>query len=60
MKNILRFDDDQIKQMTKQVELEEPAQDEIDQADAEQAKAQAQQAKPEPKTSHTINLKVAK
>ena len=60
MKNILRFDDDQIKQMTKQVELEEPAQDEIDQADAEQAKSQAQQAKPEPKTSHTINLKVAK
>ena len=60
MKNILRFDDDQIKQMTKQVELEEPAQDEIDQADAEQAKAQAQQDKPEPKTSHTINLKVAK
>ena len=60
MKNILRFDDDQIKQMTKQVELEEPAQDEIDQADAEQAKAQAQQAKPDPKTSHTINLKVAK
>jgi hypothetical protein len=60
MKNILRFDDDQIKQMTKQVELEEPAQDEIDQANDEQAKAQAQQAKPEPKTSHTINLKVAK
>jgi hypothetical protein len=60
MKNILRFDDDQIKQMTKQVELEEPAQDEIDQADAEQAKAQAQQAKPDAKTSHTINLKVAK
>ena len=60
MKNILRFDDDQIKQMTKQVELEEPAQDEIDQANAEQETAAAQQAKPEPKTSHTINLKVAK
>ena len=60
MKNILRFDDDQIKQMTKQVELEEPAQDEIDQANAEQETAAAQQAKPESKTSHTINLKVAK
>ena len=60
MKNILRFDDDQIKQMTKQVEAEEPAQDEIDAANDEQQKAAAQQAKPEPKTSHTINLKVAK
>jgi hypothetical protein len=60
MKNILRFDDDQIKQMTKQVEAEEPAQDEINQANAEQEKAAAQQQKPEPKTSHTINLKVAK
>ena len=60
MKNILRFDDDQIKLMTKQVEAEEPAQDEINQADAEQQQAAAQQQKPEPKTSHTINLKVAK
>ena len=43
MKNVLRFDDDEIKQMTKQVETEEPAQDEIDQANAEQ-QAAAQQA----------------
>lgn len=60
MRNILRFDDDQIKLMTKQVEAEEPAQDEVNQANAEQEKAAVQQQKPEPKTSHTINLKVAK
>jgi len=59
MKNILRFDDDQIKLMTKQVEAEEPAQDEVNQANAQQ-QAAAQQQKPDPKTSHTINLKVAK
>jgi hypothetical protein len=58
MKNVLRFDDDMIKQMTKQVEAEEPAQEEIDAAD--QAQQQAQQQDNEPKNSHTINLKVAK
>ena len=58
MKNILRFDDDQIKQMTKQVESEGPAQDEIDQAYNDQQAAAV--PKPEPKASHTINLKVAK
>ena len=53
MKNILRFDDDMIKQMTSQMDKEQPEQDEIDnQPDP--------QEEPEPKTSHTINLKVAK
>ena len=57
MKNILKFDDETIKQMTKQVEAEEPAQDEIDQEEADQQPAQQDS---EPKNSHTINLKVAK
>lgn len=60
MKNILRFDDDQIKQMSKQVEGEEPAQDEIDQANADAEKANQPPPEPKTKSTHTINLKVAK
>ena len=68
MKNILRFDDDQIKQMTQQVDKEAPAQEELDDyEDEQQAQAQQQAAekeqekKDQPKgQNHNINIKVAK
>ena len=56
MKNILRFDEDQIKLMAKQVETEAPAQDEADVDGAEQDPVPTQESK----TPHTINLKIAK
>ena len=63
MKNVLRFDDDMIKQMTKQVEAEQPAQDEIDDAEEEQRQAQQQaqqQNDDQAGTKHSIDINVNK
>lgn len=58
MKNVLRFDDEQIAQMTKQVESEEPDQDEVDRANADVA-AQQKQSEPEPtQQKHSIDINV--
>ena len=68
MRNVLLFDDDEIKTMTKQIDGEAPAQEEVDDYENEQ-KAQAQQQAAEKEQenkdqskgqSHNINIKVAK
>jgi len=52
MKNVLRFDDDQIKKMQEEIEEEKPEEGE--------EPPPAEQEEPAPKSQHTINLKVAK
>jgi hypothetical protein len=52
MKNVLRFDDDQIKKMQEEIEEEKP--EEVEEPPP------AEQEEPAPKSQHTINLKVAK
>ena len=52
MKNVLRFDDDQIKKMQEEIEEEKPEEGEEPPPPPEE--------EPAPKSQHTINLKVAK
>ncbi len=52
MKNVLRFDDDQIKKMQEEIEEEKPE-------ESEEAPPPPEE-EPAPKNQHTINLKVAK